>query len=284
MDKQKEKQLVAEAEKFLQELIDQGKLSVANAKQLSQKLQKVISQNNKNLLDSKKELSDFIKDKDEIKQFLEKDENNYSILMKAAQKVANKNQPQPQQDKVKNVGTQKTQSLFKFEKKNMIEIFKEGGDNIPENEENLYIYFEDLSKLKVEPKQVPLFTMAYFPKEKATYFYLQTKEKIDLSFAQVDYLCSNPNEIFLGIDYYSLMENCKEEKAREYKGNSMNMEKFDKIIEKMPLAKKSDLKIVVIGNDYEKYRNEVKNYCLGIKEKAKAVVTNNKDFFNEVVV
>ena len=45
MDKQKEKELVAGAEKFLQELIDQSKVSFVEIKQLCQKLQKVLSQN-----------------------------------------------------------------------------------------------------------------------------------------------------------------------------------------------------------------------------------------------
>ena len=155
MDKQKEKELVAGAEKFLQELIDQSKVSFVEIKQLCQKLQKVLSQNSKNILDNKKDLFNFIKDKKEIKEFLEKEESNYSILTKAAQKISSKNQPQQTKNPDKQTEATNNQSLFKTEKKDMIQIFKEGRTDFSENEENLYVYFEDLSKLKLEPEKVP---------------------------------------------------------------------------------------------------------------------------------
>ena len=200
MDKQKEKELVAKAEKFLQELIEQSKVSIVEIKQLCQKLQKVISQNNKNIIDNKKDLFNFIKDKNEIKEFLEK-ESNYSILTKAAQKISSKNQPQQTKDPDKQTEAKNNQNIFKIEKKDMIQISKEGRTDFSENKENLYVYFENLSKLKLEPKKVPLFTMTYFPNEKAIYFYLNSKGKINLSFDKVDYLCTSSVEIFLDIDY-----------------------------------------------------------------------------------
>ena len=285
MDKQKEKELVAGAEKFLQELIDQRKVSFIEIKQLCQKLQKVLSQNSKNILDNKKDLFNFIKDKNEIKEFLEKEESNYSILTKAAQKISSKNQPQQAKDPDKQTEVKNNQNtIFKTEKKDMIQIFKEGRTDFSENEENLYVYFEDLSKLKLEPKKVPLFTMTYFPNEKAIYFYLNSKEKINLSFDKVDYLCTSSVEIFLDIDYYSMLENNEVEKSREYKGNSLNMELFESIIKNIPLVKKNDLKMIYVGKDYDKYKTEIKNYCLSLKEKVKTVITNNKDFFNELLL
>ena len=138
MDKQKEKELVAEAEKFLQELIDQSKVSFVEIKQLCQKLQKVLSQNSKNILDNKKDLFNFIKDKNEIKEFLEKEESNYSILIKAAQKISSKNQPQQTKDPDKQTEAKNNQNIFKTEKKDMIQIFKEGRTDFSENKENLY--------------------------------------------------------------------------------------------------------------------------------------------------
>ena len=284
MDKQKEKELVTEAEKFLQELIDQSKVSIVEIKQLCQKLQKVTSKNNKNIIDNKKDLFNFIKDKNEIKEFLEKEESNYSILIKAAQKISSKNQPQQTKDPDKQTEAKNNQNIFKTEKKDMIQIFKEGRTDFSENKENLYVYFENLSNLKLEPKKVPLFTMTYFPNEKAIYFYLNSKGKINLSFDKVDYLCTSSVEIFLDIDYYSMMENNEVEKSREYKGNSLNMELFENIIKNIPLVKKNDLKMIYVGKDYDKYKIEIKNYCLSLKEKAKTVITNNKEFFNELVL
>ena len=284
MDKQKEKELVAKAEKFLQELIEQSKVSIVEIKQLCQKLQKVISQNNKNIIDNKKDLFNFIKDKNEIKEFLEKEESNYSILIKAAQKISSKNQPQQTKDPDKQIEAKNNQNIFKTEKKDMIQIFKEGRTDFSENEENLYVYFEDLSKLKLEPKKVPLFTMTYFPNEKAIYFYLNSKGKINLSFDEVDYLCTSSVEIFMNIDYYSMLEHNEVEKSREYKGNSLNMEPFENIIKNIPLVKKNDLKMIYVGKDYDKYKTEIRNYCLSLKEKVKTVITNNKEFFSELVL
>ena len=88
----------------------------------------------------------------------------------------------------------------------------------------------------------------------------------------------------LDIDYYSMLENNEVEKSREYKGNSLNMELFENIIKNIPLVKKNDLKMIYIGKDYDKYRTEIKNYCLSLKEKAKTVITNNKEFFSELVL
>ena len=81
-----------------------------------------------------------------------------------------------------------------------------------------------------------------------------------------------------------MLENNEFEKSREYKGNSLNMELFENIIKNIPLVKKNDLKMIYVGKDYDKYRTEIKNYCLSLKEKAKTVITNNKEFFNELVL
>ena len=285
MDKQKKKELVTEAEKFLQQLIDNNKLSISDITKLFQKLQKVINKNAKNINDRKKELSDFIVNKNEIKEFLEKDELNYQILTKAAQKISSKSQPQPTQDPEKKGDNKKTQSLFKVEKKDLIQIFnKEEEKYFTENNDKLFLYFEELTKDKLELNHVPFFTMAYLPKEKIIYFYLKSNEKMDLSFSQVDYLCNSSNELFLNIDYFSILENCEVENSREYKNNCIDMAQFEKIIKKIPIIEKNSLKIILVGNDYEKYKKEFKEYCISLKDKVKSVITNNKDFFNEVVL
>ena len=62
------------------------------------------------------------------------------------------------------------------------------------------------------------------------------------------------------------------------------MAQFEKIIKKIPIIEKNSLKIILVGNDYEKYKKEFKEYCISLKDKVKSVITNNKDFFNEVVL
>lgn len=283
MDKQKEKQLVTEAETFLNQLIEKEKITISQIQTLLKKLQKVISPNNKKIEESKKDLSEFIKDKNEIKEFLEKDELNYSILSKAAQKVSSKSQP-PQENPNKTESI-KTQNLYKFLKKDLIEAFnKEGEIYFKDNLDNLFVYFENLSKDKLELNNVPLFTMTYFPKEKKINCYLKCNKKMDLTFSQVDYLCNTAKEIFLNIDYYSLMENCDVEKSREYKGNSINMAQFEKLFKENPKLKGNEINVIFVGDDFEKFKKEFKDYCDSLRDKIKSVATNNKDFFNELVI
>lgn len=283
MDKQKEKSLVTEAETFLNQLIENNKITIPQIQTLLKKLQKVISPNNKKIEESKKDLSEFIKDKNEIKEFLEKNDSNYSILSKAAQKVSSKSQPQ--QDNPDKAESRKTQTLYKFLKKDLIEAFnKEGEKYFKDNLDNLFVYFENISKDKLELNNVPLFTLTYFPKEKKINIYLKCNQKMDLSFSQVDYLCNSAKEIFLNIDYYSLMGNCDVEKSREYKGNSIDMAQFEKLIKENPLIKGNEINIIFVGNEFEKFKKEFKDYCDSLKDKIKNVATNNKDFFNEIVI
>ena len=108
-------------------------------------------------------------------------------------------------------------------------------------------------------------------------------KKMDLTFSQVDYLCNTAKEIFLNIDYYSLMENCGVEKSREYKGNSINMAQFEKLFKENPKLKGNEINVIFVGDDFEKFKKEFKDYCDGLRDKIKSVATNNKDFFNELV-
>ena len=225
MDKQKEKELVAESEKFLVQLLEEKKLSLPQLQQLSKKLQKVNSANSKKMAENKKELSDFISDKIELKEYLEKEEQNKVILAKAAQKVLSKSQPKPTQNDTEKTPQPVQNSIFKVEKKNLIEIFQK--QEFKNNLDNLYVYFEMLFKEKINSNDVPFFAMIFFPKEKKINFYLKNKDKVNLSFSQVDYLCNSGNDLFLDIDYYSMFENCELDKTREYKENCINMDKFE---------------------------------------------------------
>jgi hypothetical protein len=277
-----DKTQVAEAESFLQKLLDENRLTLPQVQELFKKLQKASTNaNSKKIADFKKDLSDFIQDKPEIKEYLEKSESNQSILIKAAQKISSKSQPKPTQENAQNSNQTKTKkSAYKVEKKNLIQIFnKEVEKNV--NPDNLYVYFEMLSNNKIDEKEVPFFTMIFLPKEKKITVYLKTKEKMNLSFAQVDYL-SNENQLFLDIDYFSMLENCELDKSREYKENCINLAQFEQYIKGIPLLKDNDTKITVVDNNYEKLKKEFKEYCESVKDKIKSVVTNNKDFFIEI--
>ena len=165
---------------------------------------------------------------------------------------------------------------------NLAEIVnKEGEKYFKENADNLCVYFETLTKDKLEKNEVPFYTMIYFPKEKKVLFFFKRKGKLDMSFSQVDYLCNPENKIFLNIDYFSMIENCEIEKGREYKKNILEQEKVEKYIKELPLFKDNEIKVVYLENNEKEFKKEFSQYCNGLKEKIKEVITNNKDFFNE---
>lgn len=283
MDKQKEKTLVAEAEKLLQELLDKNSLTFAQLQELSKKLQKVNSNNNKKMEENKKDLSKYVSDKPELKEYLEKDEQNKVILAKAAQKVLSKSQPKPtQNDTPKKENAKTPKGLFKVEKGNLIELFKE--EEFKKNVDNLYAYFETLSKEKADVNEVPFFSMIFFPKDKIVYFYLKNKNIMNLSFSQVDYLCTPGNELFLDIDYFSMLENCELDKTRKYKENCIDMAKLETKIKEIPSLKENEIKIIYVNDDFNELKQNLKQSCEGLKDKVKSVITNNKDYFNGIFV
>ena len=283
MDKQKEKTLVAEAEKLLQELLDKNSLTFAQLQELSKKLQKVNSNNNKKMEENKKDLSKYVSDKPGLKEYLEKDEQNKVILAKAAQKVLSKSQPKPtQNDTPKKENAKTPKGLFKVEKGNLIELFKE--EEFKKNVDNLYAYFETLSKEKADVNEVPFFSMIFFPKDKIVYFYLKNKNIMNLSFSQVDYLCTPGNELFLDIDYFSMLKNCELDKTRKYKENCIDMAKLETKIKEIPSLKENEIKIIYVNDDFNELKQNLKQSCEGLKDKVKSVITNNKDYFNGIFV
>ena len=282
MDKQTEKTKVAEAEKLLQELLDQNSLTLHEVQELSKKLQKSNSGPQKKKEENKKALSDFVSNKPKIKEYLDQDESNSIILGKASQKILSKNQPKPEKEPENNTTVKPNNSSFTAKNKNLAEIVnKEGEKYLNENVDNLFVYFESLTRDKLEPNEVPFYTMVYYPKEKKVTFYLKSKGKLDMSFSQVDYLCNPDNNIFLNIDYFSMIENCEVEKGREYKKNVLDVEKVEKCIKELALFKGNEIKIVYLENEGKEFRKEFVQYCNGLKEKIKEVITNNKDYFNE---
>lgn len=283
MDKQTEKTKVAEAEKLLQELLDQNSLTLHEVQELSKKLQKSNSGPQKKKEENKKALSDFVSNKPKIKEYLDQDESNSVILGKASQKILSKNQPKQEKEPDNNTTAKPNNSSFTAKNKNLAEIVnKEGEKYFNENVDNLFVYFESLTRDKLEPNEVPFYTMVYYPKEKKVTFYLKSKGKLDMSFSQVDYLCNPDNNIFLNIDYFSMIENCEVEKGREYKKNVLDVEKVEKYIKELPLFKGYEIKIIDLKNDRNEFKKEFCHCCQELKEKIKGVVTNNKEFFNEL--
>ena len=286
MDKQTEKNKVIEAEKLLQELLDQNSITLKEVQDLSKKLQKVNSDAQKKKEENQKALDDFISNKPKIKEYLSRNEAHLVILGKASQKILSKNQPKPNQDKEDNNNNVKVpKCLFKAENKNLAEIYvKEGEKYFNENIDNLFVYFESLTKDKLDQNEIPFYTMVFYPKEKNVIFYFKNKGKIDLSFAQVDYLCDSGSNIFLNIDYFSMIENCDIEKGREYKKNILDNEKVEKFIKEMTLFKDSKLSIVYLDDTEKEFKKDFCGICQNLKEKIKGVITNNKDYFNEIFI
>ena len=285
MDKQTEKTKVAEAEKLLQELLDQNSLTLHEVQELSKKLQKSNSGPQKKKEENQKALSDFVSNKPKIKEYLDQDELNSVILGKASQKILSKNQPKQEKEPDNNTTAKPNNSSFTAKNKNLAEIVnKEGEKYFNENVDNLFVYFESLTRDKLEPNEVPFYTMVYYPKEKKVLFYLKSKGKLDMSFSQVDYLCNPDNNIFLNIDYFSMIENCEIEKGREYKKNVLDVEKVEKCIKELALFNDNEIKIVYLENEGKEFKKEFVQYCNGLKEKIKEVITNNKDYFNELFI
>ena len=85
-----DKTQLVEAEKLLQKLLDELSLTIPQIEELLKKLQKANSANIKKIEEAKKDLLDYIENKGEIKEFLEKKESNQLTLMKAAQKIISK--------------------------------------------------------------------------------------------------------------------------------------------------------------------------------------------------
>lgn len=283
MDKQEEKQKVSVAENLLQQLIDENSLTLPEVQELSKKLQKVNSGAQKKKEENKKALMDFISNKIKIKEYLDQSESNSVILVKATQKILSKNQPNQKQEKGEIKTNQNSKSLYKVETQNLVEkMNKEGDKYFSENEDNLSVYFESLSNDKLESNEIPFYTMISYPKEKKANFFFKSKGKMNMRFSQVEYLCNPDNGIFLNVDYFSMIENCDIENGREYKKNVLDVEKVEKYIKELPLFKGYEIKIIDLKNDRNEFKKEFCHCCQELKEKIKGVVTNNKEFFNEL--
>ena len=80
-----------------------------------------------------------------------------------------------------------------------------------------------------------------------------------------------------------MLENCEVNKDREYKENCINMAQFEKCIKEIPLLKENDIKVIYVDDNYDILKKDLKEYCESVKDKIKSVVTNNKEFFIEII-
>ena len=286
MSKQSEKIKVEEAEKLLQELLEQNAISLHEIQDLSKKLQKFNMSTQKKKEENLNALMNFLSNKPKIKEYFDQDESNSVILGKASQKVLSKNKPKEEQNKENNKTVQNpSKILFTVKRSNLVEIFnKEGEKYFKDNEDNLFIYFETLTKDKLEKNELPFYSMIYYPKGKKILFYLKRKGKLDLSFSQVDYLCNPEYSIFFNFDYFSMIDNCEMEKGREYKKNILDMDKVEKCIKELNIINGNEIKVISLDNDEKVFKKDFCQYCNDLKNNIKEVITNNKDFFNELFI
>ena len=141
-----------------------------------------------------------------------------------------------------------------------------------------------MTKDKLEKNELPLYSMIFYPKDKKIIFYIKSKGKLDLSFSQVDYLCDPDDSIFLNIDYFSMIENCEMEKGREYKKNILDMDKVEKCIKELNIINGNEIKVISLDNDEKVFKKDFCQYWNDLKNNIKEVITNNKDFFNELFI
>lgn len=277
MDKKREKELVSNTEKLLEDLISKNILSNEELPKMMKLIQKVASGNSKKKEEDEKNLNDFISTKNEIQKFLEQDKNNLTILMKATQKIISKSQPPKLSaksgDKQESGVNNKSKNEFIFEKFKMEE-------NI--DQDSIYIFMENLTGgenyFDCNNDLIPVYTWIYYPKEKMINIYIKQKDNLKMHFSQVNYLTNEAKETFLNLDYWSMIVQNNDLKEKEYKENIFDMEKLEKELKEAQIMKKNKTEISFLNNDYNILKNNIKTLCESYKEKIKSIKINEKDF------
>lgn len=286
MDKKKEKELVATVFQLLDELVMKKVITFQEIESLLKLLQKATS-GGKNKLEDQKNLNDFISSKNEIKEFLEKEENNQKILMKACQQYVQKqkpvaNIPKNSSNNKSEQAESKTKNQYKFERFNFYEKNNFDGENLIQKEkEKLYVLIETIDCLGV-----PLFTWVYSPDEKRVDIILKGEGKILMNFSQVYYMMNEADVTFQNINYWSMIENETNDKEKEnkiYMPNMFDMTKLESALKNSEFNKGSKVEVKYTNNDENVYKNYLRKLCEGYKEKIKCVKTNNKDYLAELL-
>ena len=74
------------------------------------------------------------------------------------------------------------------------------------------------------------------------------------------------------------------EKGREYKKNILDMDKVEKFIKELKIFDGNEIKVIPLNNDEKLFKKEFCQCCNDFKQNIKEVITNNKDFFNELFI
>lgn len=284
MDKKEEKKLVAETCKLLEDLVSKNSLTPAEVDKLSKLLQKATSKGKNQQKDIEK-FSEFISTKPELKEFLDKDkEKNMIILTRATQKFSSEHHPSPQQPVAKSETSapkNDKKTLFNIENwKNCCEKWKYEGDE----GKKIFVFFEKFSD-NDNKEMLPMYTWIYSPEEKKILIIIKKEERINLNFAQVNYIFDEDQKYFQDIKYFSMVENGiqEENETKEYKGNVINMKKLENELKNCEINNGNNLEVKYISDDQKEYKNIVKKICEEYKEKNKIIKTSDKNYLGELI-
>ena len=278
MENERQKELIALAEKQLSELISQNKLSLSeleNIKKYSQVLNSDAAKKKKDT--NQKNLNDIVSKKPELKEIFEKLESNTVVIERATQKILSNNQPP------KNKATQKNESLENKNQKNKgnlpfkIETVSNFNEFIKKNQkiesDTFYVFFENLNEGGVVGNMIPIFTLIIKEGEVLD-FYFANKDKYNLEFSQLRYLTDENTQSLFEIDYYSMIEDEKKPSA-----NWIEISKVEKLIKEKDFCKDKKVEIKFLENNFDEFKSEVKK---AYEEKFKKAKTNNYDMLCKI--
>ena len=274
MEKEREKGIIAETEKQLSDLISQNKLTLEELEKLKKLSQKLNSNTDKKKKDdNQKNLNDFVSTKPELKDILEKIENNTVILEKSSQKVLSKNQVPKNKSTQKNEAQEKKSknSLpFKIETINFNEFIKKNPKIEPDS---LYIFFENLNDGCVVGNMIPIFTLIFKEGENLN-FYFANKDKYNLEFSQLKYLTDENAQSLFEIDYFNMIEDEKEPEV-----DWIQINKVENLLKEKEFCKNKKVEIKYLENSFDGFKSEVKK---SYEEKFKKIKTNNYDLVYKI--
>ena len=278
MENERQKELIALAEKQLSELISQNKLSLSeleNIKKYSQVLNSDAAKKKKDT--NQQNLNDIVSKKPELKEIFEKLESNTVVIERASQKILSNNQPQ------KNKATQKKESQDNKNQKNKgnlpfkIETVSNFNEFIKKNQkiesDTFYVFFENLNEGGVVGNMIPIFTLIIKEGEILD-FYFANKDKYNLEFSQLRYLTDENAQSLFEIDYYSMIEDEKKPSA-----NWIEISKVENLIKEKDFCKDKKVEIKFLENNFDGFKSEVKK---AYEEKFKKAKTNNFDMLCKI--
>lgn len=269
MSKEREKDLIKQAESELDVLITEKKISLEELRKFQKILQKLNS-NAKKKEESQKNLDSFLTSNPEIAKILKKLENNKVILDKSCQRIISKNQVDLKPNDSKKIKEESNSKIpYKIESIKFKDFIKNGK---PESN-TIYIFFETLTEGLMLYNKVPLFTMIFDEGDNLLFYFAQNGETL-LDFSQFSYLVSDNVETLFGIEYLDFVK-----KGEDPETNIIKINEIETKIKEVDFCKGKKIEIKYFEGEFNGFKDELKKI---INEKKNKIKTNNKDLINKL--